>query len=268
MREIKTEGLIVLRDDLDIEYKISKIEYIEREDESYRYVFTPYYNVIDLLPVSIFQGIPGIDLELRKEQYVRENKIPVFISERAPGKNREDLWELLEQVDMKYLNQLEWLIRTETRYSGDRLYVKSYSEEDIPPFVFWDIPKTGYRARNICKDILDIICSGASLQAEGFKIDDENRKAFYSLLYVLYRNELEYPKQRRKEGIKKASAAGNYKGRQRIRIDDTKAFEIFKAYLSGRLTEAEAVEKFGTSRTTFFRRLKEYKNSVKIEKEL
>lgn len=266
MREIRTEGLIVLQDDLGIEYKISKIEYIEREDESYYYVFTPFYNVIDLLSSELFQGIPGIDLDLRKEKYIRENRIPVFISERTPGKKREDLWDLLEQAGMNYLNQLEWLIRTETRYSGDRLYVKRYLQEEVPIYIFPDIPKTGSRARNICKDILDGICSGADVIAEGFHITDENRKDFYHLLHVLYRNEQEYPKHRRKEGIKKSSAAGNYKGRQRIQIDDTKAFEIFKEYRSGSLTEAEAVEKFGTSRSTFFRRLKEYENSDKIEK--
>lgn len=266
MKEIKTEGLIVLRDDLDIEYAISKIEYIEREDESYYYVFTPFYNVIDLLSSEYFQGIPGLDLTLRKEVYIRENQIPVFISERAPGKNREDLWELLEQVGMKYLNQLEWLIRTETRYSGDRLYVKRYSAGDFPVFLFYDIPKTGSRAWTICKDILGCICYGLDVSTEKFEINDENRKAFYHLLSALYRNETDYPKLRRAEGIKKSSAAGNYKGRKRISIDDTKAFEIFNSYRGGRLTEAEAVEKFGTSRSTFFRRLKEYENSAKIEK--
>ena len=65
-----------------------------------------------------------MDLDLKKELYIRENITPVFISERAPGKNREDLWELLKQCDMQYLNQLEWLIRTDTRYSGDKLFVQ------------------------------------------------------------------------------------------------------------------------------------------------
>lgn len=71
-----------------------------------------------------FQGIPGLDLDLKKKSYTRENVIPVFISERAPAKNREDLWELLEKCDMQYLNPVEWLIRTNTQYPGDKLFVK------------------------------------------------------------------------------------------------------------------------------------------------
>lgn len=56
---------------------------------------------------------------------MRENVVPVFISERTPGENREDLWELLEECGVQYLNRLEWLIRTETRYSGDGMYVQA-----------------------------------------------------------------------------------------------------------------------------------------------
>ena len=107
MREVTTSGLICLRDDLDIEYKIARIDFIEREDESFTYVITPCYEVIDLLGPPHFQGIPGLNLDLRKPRYVRDNLVPVFISERSPGKNREDLWQLLDHVGMKHLNQLE-----------------------------------------------------------------------------------------------------------------------------------------------------------------
>lgn len=54
MREVKTAGMICVKDDYGFEYHISKIEYIEREDESYSYLFTPNYSVIDLLSSSIF----------------------------------------------------------------------------------------------------------------------------------------------------------------------------------------------------------------------
>jgi hypothetical protein len=32
----------------------------------------------------------------REPRYVRNNPIPVFLSEQTPGENREDLWKLLE----------------------------------------------------------------------------------------------------------------------------------------------------------------------------
>ena len=58
----------------------------------------PFYHVIELLPTRLFQGIPGLDMCLRKERYVRENMTPVFISERTSRENRENLWELLKHV--------------------------------------------------------------------------------------------------------------------------------------------------------------------------
>lgn len=123
MKESRTVGTICLKDNAGTEYHISKIEYVEREDGSFYYVFTPDYSVIDLLPANLFQGIPGLDLSLRKEIYIRENIVPVFISERTPGPNREDLDALLKETDMEYLNRLEWLIRTQMHYGGDLLYV-------------------------------------------------------------------------------------------------------------------------------------------------
>lgn len=84
--------------------------------------------MIDLLPVSLFQGIPGLELDLREEVYERENIVPTFISERTPSKGREDVYALLEEYGMQSLNRLEWLIRTDKQYSGDRLYVGKYED--------------------------------------------------------------------------------------------------------------------------------------------
>lgn len=262
MKEMKTTGIICLSDDLNIEYRIAKIEYTEREDESFSYVFTPYYNVIDLLSPPVFQGIPGLDLDLRKPEYVRENTIPVFISERAPNKNRENLWELLEKEEMKYLNQLEWLIRTKMQYSGDCLYVKKISVDDEKQCIELDEPTEHERAKTICKKLLKAICFGNDLKASGYLIDDSNRKAFYSLLISLYRSEIDYPRRKRLEGIKKSAAEGKYRGRQRIQIDETKAVEVFKGFRRGKFTEDEALKKLGISRSTFYRRLKEHHTSL------
>lgn len=262
MKEMKTTGIICLSDDLNIEYKIAKIEYTERENESFTYVFTPYYNVIDLLSPPVFQGIPGLDLDLRKPEYVRENTIPVFISERAPNKNRENLWELLEMEEMKYLNQLEWLIRTKMQYSGDRLHVKKISVDDEKQCIELDEPTEQERARTICKKLLMAICFGHDLKARGYSINDSNRKAFYSLLISLYRSEIDYPRRKRLVGIKKSAAEGKYRGRQRIQIDETKAVEVFKGFRRGKITESEALKKLGISRSTFYRRLKEHDTSL------
>lgn len=152
MKEITTCGDICLNDEYDFTYKIADIRYTEREDESFVYEIKPNYIVISLLDTKDFQGIPGLDLDLRKESYIRENVIPVFISERTPGENREDLWTLLRACDMQYLNQLEWLIRTDTRYSGDKLFVQRPEDKRIEVD---SINKLGNRSAVICRKMLD-----------------------------------------------------------------------------------------------------------------
>ena len=49
MESISSKGLICIKDKLNIEYIICEIEYILKQDGTFKYVFTPFYNVIDLL---------------------------------------------------------------------------------------------------------------------------------------------------------------------------------------------------------------------------
>ena len=55
MQTMTTSGIIRVKDELGLVYDLSKIEYMIREDDSYEYVFTPNYSVIDLLKPDIFQ---------------------------------------------------------------------------------------------------------------------------------------------------------------------------------------------------------------------
>jgi len=64
---------------------VAQIDYQEFDEENFQYVITPYWDIIDGLPSSIFQGIPGIDMDLRLEKYYRVNYIPTFIAERTFG---------------------------------------------------------------------------------------------------------------------------------------------------------------------------------------
>ena len=96
MRKLTTTGFICLEDDYKFIYKIAKIEYEEWEDGAFNYRFRPFYNVINMLPPNLFQGIPGLDLSLEKAVYERKNIVPTFISERTPSERREDLWELMD----------------------------------------------------------------------------------------------------------------------------------------------------------------------------
>jgi hypothetical protein len=254
--------MICLDDDLGISYRVSKIKYVLHEDESFSYTFTPNYSVIDLLTSDLFQGVPGLDLDLRKPQYIRENVIPVFISERTPGENREDLHGLLEDCNMDYLNRLEWLIRTNTRYSGDRLYTVWLNANDDKHCVnYAEIEQSEPRSAAAIQRLLRVICAGDDIKAANFVIDDNNRKAYYSLLISLYQKEKSYIDKQRAEGIRKSAAKGNYRGRTPIQIDDTKLIEVITQYRSGKLTAKEAAVALGVSRSSFFRKLKKNNNT-------
>ena len=71
---------------------VAQIDYQEFDEENFQYVISPYWEIIDGLPASVFQGILGIDMELRLERYYRANYTPTFIAERTPSESREGLW--------------------------------------------------------------------------------------------------------------------------------------------------------------------------------
>ena len=86
-----------------IVFNVSEI--IERFDgQSYSFSFKPDYKIISLIPDGApFEGIQGLDLDLKKEFYERKD-IPVFVSERIPPRNREGLYKLLEK---KYCKRIK-----------------------------------------------------------------------------------------------------------------------------------------------------------------
>lgn len=262
MRPITTKGVICLADETTrLEYHLGAIEYTEYEDGSFRYVITPNYSVIALLHPPLFQGIPGVNLDLHCKEYVRENRTPVFVSERAPAENREDVRELLDRCGLEYLNRLEWLIRTATRYSGDHLYVIRAEEADLPapaPVFVGDLSGLGARSAQATKALLDMMCQGRVIRGEGFTIDDSNRAEFYATLHALYVKEKSFIDRQRHAGIKRASVEGKYQGRQRIRLDEIKLADIIDRYSAELITAEQAASELKISRATFFRRLKEF----------
>ena len=110
---------------------VAQIDYQEFDEENFQYVISPYWEIIDGLPASVFQGIPGIDMDLRLERYYRVNYLPTFIAERTPAENREDLWEILESVGLDYYDRFEWLLRTTMRAANDNLIVERKRESQV-----------------------------------------------------------------------------------------------------------------------------------------
>ena len=156
---------------------------------------------------------------------------------------------------MQYLNQLEWLIRTDTQYPGDKLYVQRPEDKTIEIESFCEL---GDRSAVICHKLLDAICYGNNVISPSLTIDDKNRKQYYDLLIALYSTERKYLDAQRSIGIKLSAKNGNYKGRARIKIDKLAAQEVFLDYQTGKINSSKAAQKLGISNSTFLRRYREY----------
>ena len=105
---------------------------------------------------------------------------------------------------------------------------------------------------------METICAGGKIVTKDFVIDDDNRKSYFELFMALYRTERAYLDGRRRDGIRKSSEYGNYKGRSRIRINKMDLVNMFYEYEAGTISGREAAHKLEISPSTFYRRYREY----------
>lgn len=100
--------------------KICQVIYREFDEHTFEYIFYPYYDAIDSL--VNFKGIQGIDLNLRREKYVRKNMLPVFIFEHSPLSGKKSFYKANRIAGMTLL---EYLSNCKLQYFGDNLYIRS-----------------------------------------------------------------------------------------------------------------------------------------------
>lgn len=67
MNKLISPGMICLKNDLNIEFYVCKITYILNEDESFKYIFEPNYNVIFLLYNDIFKNYSYLKIIFKKK---------------------------------------------------------------------------------------------------------------------------------------------------------------------------------------------------------
>lgn len=269
----------------------------EFEEEEFQYIIHPYWEIVDGLPASIFQGIPGINMELRQTDYYRVNYEPVFITERSPSKNREDMWELMQDVGLDYYDRFEWLLRTDMRAGNDNLIVEPIYEEQPEPLVdyilresedIWHLEtwQTNSSASHIARylkygDILRVdhmsdlgktaneltenlfLLAGAGIEIKTEEGWELTREQITFLLPLLW-NQIELgktaAKNRKIRGIQRAKEEKKYKGRKKIEVSAVMMEEICRGLDNGTIGAKEAMERLHlTSRSTFYRRLREYR---------
>ena len=262
MQGYLTKGIICVKDELNIEYRVCIIEYLENEDGSFEYRFFPNYPVIDLLNSDVFQGIPGLNLELKEKVYVRKNILPVFISERVPSINREDYYEILDEVNMKFMEPIEFLIRSKQRYSGDHLYVIKYEERK--KILINDI-KGKQNSFGLIKLMLEEIAANNEVYLDSLtKINDES--VFKTLRYI-YKIQYESNKAKQKEGIEEAKKNNKYHGRKPVPIDLLKFYEVLEKVNNKEITNRKASEILGISIDKYYRykKLLQNKNDTLLQ---
>ena len=253
---------------------VAQIDYQEFDEENFQYVIIPYWDIIDGLPASVFQGLPGIDMELRLDRYYRVNYIPVFITERTPSENREDLWEILESVGLDYYDRFEWLLRTTMRAANDNLIVERRREsqvvEEFRPGILSGLQ---YGDKIIVDSLETIADTTAGFEdsiftavTNGVDIVSQNsdvlvgmmvRSAMVSVAVtqrILERRELA---SKRRAGIEQAKKNGKYTGRKPIDVDEKVLRQVNQELKAGLITVEEAMKrtKIG-SRSTFYRKVR------------
>lgn len=269
-------GIIYAVDRSGDKYAVSRVDFERYDDQNFQYIFSPEWSVIDSLPASIFQGIPGLDMSLRLERYYRVNMTPYFISERTPSEGREDLWELLEEVGLDYYDRFEWLLRTNMRCGTDNLIVERAEEPrrfifragialpaDLQPSDcvsiegMQSVASTSYQLRQY---LLQILRSGAQIwdESEERILSEEECSILLKVLMVQEVLENKQNRLRRQEGVIRAKKEGKYVGRKKIDVDRNLLRQVAEDFDKQKITEAEAMRRAGlSSRSTFYRRLRE-----------
>lgn len=272
----RNSGVIYAVDRAGSKYAVSRVDFERYDDQNFQYIFSPEWSVIDTLPTSIFQGIPGLDMSLRLERYYRVNMTPYFISERTPSESREDLWDLLEEVGLDYYDRFEWLLRTNMRCGTDNLIVERAeaarqipfeSIESLPDNLqpgdcvtikgFQSVASTNHQLR---RNLLQILRSGAQIwdESEKHQLSEEACSLLLNLLMLQESMESKQKKQRHQDGVNRAKSDGKYVGRKRISVDKNLFRQVAEDFRAHKITEEEAMTRSGiASRSTFYRRLKE-----------
>ena len=253
---------------------VAQIDYQEFDEENFQYVISPYWEIIDGLPASVFQGIPGIDMDLRLERYYRVNYIPTFIAERTPSENREDLWEILGTVGLDYYDRFEWLLRTTMRAANDNLIVERRRvSQVVEEFTAGMLSALQYGDKidvdsmeaiadttaGFADGIFTVVTNGVDIISQsGQVLVDAMTRAAMVPIVVAQRmiTRREYAANRR-EGIAQAKKDGKYTGRKPIEVDEKVLRQVNREWKDGLITVEEAMRrtKIG-SKSTFYRKIR------------
>lgn len=253
---------------------VAQIDYQEFDEENFQYVISPYWEIVDGLPASVFQGIPGIDMDLRLERYYRANYIPTFIAERTPSENREDLWEILESAGLDYYDRFEWLLRTTMRAANDNLIVERRRESQVveeftagmlsalqygDKIVVDSMEAIADTTAGFADGIFTIVTNGVDIVSQDGQVlvDAMTRAAMVPIVVTQRMITRREHAANRKDGIEQAKKKGKYTGRKPIEVDEQVLRQVNQELKSGLITVDEAMRRTKLrSKSTFYRKIK------------
>lgn len=158
----------------------------------------------------------------------------------------------IEKVSGKNTNRKQLKAMLDFVRQGDTVLVESYS-----------------RLARSTKDLLNIVDTlenkGVNFISLKENIDTTTPqgKLMFTIFAGLAQFEREQTLQRQKEGIAIAKEQGKYKGRKPIDINKDLFDDIYKKWSDGSITGVEATKRLNISKSTFYRRVKQYNKEHK-----
>lgn len=242
MAKIKTDKASLFIESKGLRFNICTLEQRYDGDEiSFRFI--PNYQVIDILPEGLFEGIQGLNLDKKKKEYVREG-IPTFVSERIPPRNRVDIEHFIAKSGSDFYNPIA-LLKTIRHYSGDDIFAGDY----ISPA---QLTLTNDGSYSSIKQILSAIALGDRVSIEGNEIDGTTA---FRTLYPIYEKEYDAMLSRQKKGAETRKKQGSYKGRKPYVYNEKDLRQLARAYHAKEITIDSVLDITGWSRSTFFRKI-------------
>ena len=273
----RNAGIIKVYDRNNNRYSVGEIVFERYDDQNYQYIIKPYWNLIKSIPNGIFQGIPGINMDLRHDTYYRVNMTPAIISMRTPSESRENVRQLMASVGLDYYDRFEWLLRSESKCGDDNLMIvrkydrtnKALSISEINDINLSPEDTLNIHSLNelssgrssIVKYVYQILQSGVRvyITSENRFLEENERVIMLYLLSNMLEGINNANMSNRKKGRELAKKSGRYTGRKPIEVNEKLLRSVSKDLRTHLISEEEALQKLSMSRSTFYRKLKTLK---------
>ena len=108
--------------------------------------------------------------------------------------------------------------------------------------------------------ILEIPTTLMDIDTSNDWVLDMVNKILIEVYASLAEQEMEKRVKRQKEGIAVAKAAGKYKGRKPIKVNEMQFVAVYQRWKAGEITARQAMSELSIKPNTFYRRVQEYEN--------